>query len=223
LALASAGKEDNMATTVCGHRLDHAAHICAFFDSEREEYDCLLPYFQEGLDQGEQLVSIRDATSHRDHLRRLEEGGLPVAGAMSDSRFKLMASEETYLKDECFEVERMFSMLKDALDDGERRFGRVRTCGEMSWAVRHLTGTDQLMEYEARVNTLLPHHDCTLMCVYDVNKFSGRVLMDALSTHPQVIVNGQLIQNQYYVEPLQYLTGRLARLSTPLAREPANA
>jgi hypothetical protein len=212
-----------MPTTVSGHRLDNATHICAFFDSEKEEYDCLLPYFAEGLEQGEQVVTIRDAKQHRGHLERLREGKLPVDQAMASSQLKLMASEETYLKDECFEVERMFSMLRDALESGEKDFKRVRTCGEMSWALRNLSGTDQLMEYEARVNQLLPQHDCTLMCVYDVNKFSGRVLLDALSTHPHVIVNGKLVKNQYFVPPVEYLTGRLNRRRNALARDEVEA
>ena len=210
-----------MGATVCGHRLEQSSHICAFFDSTKEEYACLVPYFQEGLAEGEQVLSIRDAAHHREHLQHLEEGGLPVKDAVHDSSFKLMASEETYLKDQCFDHERMFSMLKEALQDGQRNFTSVRTCGEMSWALRNVAGTDQLMEYEARVNTLLPEHNCTLMCVYDINKFSGKVLMDALSTHRHVLVNGKIVENQYYVDPMEYLTSRLARSSGPVAREAA--
>jgi hypothetical protein len=208
-----------MGATVCGHRLEKSAHICAFFDSSKEEYACLVPYFREGLANGEQVLTIRDAAHHRDHLQRLEDGGLSVKEATADSSFKLMASEETYLKDQCFDHERMFSMLQEALAEGERNFTSVRTCGEMSWALRNVEGTDQLMEYEARVNTLLPQHNCTLMCVYDINKFSGKVLMDALSTHRHVLVNGKVVENQYYVEPMEYLTGRINRRSEALARD----
>jgi MEDS: MEthanogen/methylotroph, DcmR Sensory domain len=210
-----------MATTICGHRLDEPTHICAFFDSREEEYSCLVPYFAEGLEQGEQVLSIRDATDHRGHLERLREAEVPVDKAMAVSQFKLMASEETYLKGECFEAERMFAMLNEALESGEKSYTRVRACGEMSWALRNLSGTDQLMEYEARVNQLLPKHDCTLVCVYDVNKFSGRVLLDALSTHPHVVVNGKLLKNPYFVSPLEYLTGRLGRASNALTRDEA--
>jgi hypothetical protein len=49
------------------------------------------------------------------------------------------------------------------------------------------------------------------------------VLLDALSTHPHVIVNGKLVQNQYFVPPLEYLTGRLSRNTTALGREPIEA
>ena len=62
-----------------------------------------------------------------------------------------------------------------------RTGGRVRTCGDMTWALREMPGTDELMEYESRVNIFTQQHDCTLMCVYDVNKFSGRAVMDVLA------------------------------------------
>lgn len=206
--------------TVCGRRLEHSAHICAFFESSDEEYDCLVPYFAEGLAQDEQVISIRDSSELGAHQKRLAESGLLTAAAVRSNQLRLLASEETYLQDGHFEVERMYSMIETVLREAAAGpFGRVRTCGDMSWALRELPGTDALMEYEARVNRLTQEHDCTLMCAYDVNRFSGRVLMDVLSTHPLVVMGRSVVENPYYIPPAQFLRRLLHRgAAAPLAR-----
>jgi hypothetical protein len=62
------------------------------------------------------------------------------------------------------------------------------------------------------------------MCVYDVNKFSGRAVMDVLATHPMVLMGDRIYENPYYVEPRNFLQNLLRRNSAaPLKREPAPA
>jgi hypothetical protein len=209
--------------TVCGRSLPNATHICAFFDSSTQEYDCLVPYFTEGLDQGEQVVTIRDAAQLDDHRRSLEmRMPMTLDEPMQRNQFRALASEETYLKDGIFGAERMGSMLVDLLREAEDGpYKRVRTCGDMTWALRDMPGTDELMEYEARVNVFTREHDCTLMCAYDVNKFSGRAVMDVLATHPMVVMGNRIYENQYYIPPEEYLQALLRRGTTPLARSEA--
>ena len=205
--------------TMCGRRLANATHICAFFDSEKQQYDCLVPFFAEGLAQGEQVVTIREANDtgrHTAKLRDLMPG--QVDSAVRSNQLRVVASEETYLRDGVFEAERMYNMLEGVLQDAEEKFGRVRACGDMTWALRDMPGTDELMEYESRVNKLTAQHDCTLMCVYDVNKFSGRAVMDVLATHPMVVMGDRIYDNPYYVEPSAFLQTLIKRGSAPLAR-----
>ena len=211
--------------TVCGRMLPRSTHICAFFDSAEQEYDCLVPYFAEGLAQGEQVVTIRDAAKMAGHKRALQER-MPhsLEGPLQSEQFKILASEETYLQEGYFGHERMGLMLGDVLKAAEQGpFKRVRTCGDMTWALREMPGTDELMEYESRVNAFTQKHDCTLMCVYDVNQFSGRAVMDVLATHPVVVMGETIYENPYYVEPTEYLQMLLRRGGAPLAKvaEPA--
>ena len=211
--------------TVCGHTLTHSSHICAFFDSTAQEYGCLVPYFAEGLDRGEQVVTIRDAKNIGGHVSRLKDAGaFRVDEAIRDNRLRVVASEETYLQDGVFEVERMYQMIARALTEAPREgFTRVRTCGDMSWALRDMPGTDELMQYESRVNKLTQEHDCTLMCVYDINQFSGRAIMDVLATHPVVLMGDRIYENPYYTEPEEYVKTIARRGAAPLQRvaEPA--
>ena len=208
--------------TMCGGRVPFSTHLCAFFDSEDQEYECLVPYFEEGIAQGEQVVSIRDATQVRHHVEALQRRfSAPADDPIRNNQLRIVASEETYLVDGFFEAERMYNMLESVLSEAKEKFTRVRTCGDMTWALRELPGTDELMEYESRVNKLTSEHDCTLMCVYDVNKFSGRAVMDVLATHPMVVMGDRVYENPYYVPPREFLQTLLRRGAAPLAKDEA--
>ncbi|HVZ44055.1 MAG TPA: MEDS domain-containing protein [Ramlibacter sp.] len=192
--------------TLCGEPLHGLQHICAFFDSREEQYDILNPYFQEGLDTGDEVVTIVESSYHGEHMRRMTEGGVAVARGMGSGQLKVLSSEETYIQDSVFVVERMYAMLEQVLENAlAGPYKSVRTMGDMEWALKNLPGTDELMVYEARVNQLTPHHDCTLLCAYDVSRFSGRTIADVLATHSHVIINGRVHENPYFVDPVVYL------------------
>jgi hypothetical protein len=218
--MASVFESSGLRRTIWGRDIGESAHICAFFDSQEQEYACLGPYFAEGLAQGEQVVTIRDAGDCSEHVQRLKQVmSQSLDEPIASDQLRVVASEEAYLQNGCFESERMYQMLEAML--GEVKSGpykRVRTCGAMSWALRELPGTEELMDYESRVNRLTQAHDCTLMCVYDINKFSGRAVMDVLATHPLVVMGDRIYENPYYVQPNDFLHSLIKRGSAPLAR-----
>ncbi|HXT14331.1 MAG TPA: MEDS domain-containing protein [Gemmatimonadaceae bacterium] len=191
--------------TLCGRALDEPGHVCAFFDSRHEEYEILVPYFKEGLDLDEQVINIVDGHRHRDHCARLAARGIAVDEAMADGRLAVLTAEETYTKGGRFGAERMYELLQSALADADRNGRRVRTSGVMDWALNGAAGTEELMEYEARVNFLVPKYDCTLLCVYDINEINGRMMMEILSTHPYIIHGRKIRENPYYVRPVERL------------------
>jgi hypothetical protein len=47
-----------------------------------------------------------------------------------------------------------------------------------------------------------------ILCLYDLERFGAEVLMDALRTHPMVVVDGMVHDNPYYLAPGKLLGGR---------------
>jgi hypothetical protein len=206
--------------TLCGKKLSGLRHICAFFDSREQQYELLGPYYMEGIDRGDQVVTILNSKGHADHVSRLEDAGLPVREARDREQLKIFAAEDTYLKDGVFVAERMYNMLAEVLNGAKSTpFRFVRAVGDMEWALENCDGVEDLIVYEARVNQLAPQHDCTLLCAYDVNRFSGRVIADVLATHSHVLMNGQIFENPHYIEPIRYLHKlALRHHNEPIAR-----
>ena len=67
------------------------------------------------------------------------------------------------------------------------------------------------MEYEARVNYMWSRFEDPVICVYDLTRFRGDVIIDIMRTHPFCIVGGMLQHNPFYVEPDQFLAERRER------------
>jgi hypothetical protein len=204
--------------TLCGESLKGPLHICAFFDSREEQYDILVPWLKEGIENSEAVLTILAGDAHKDHCERLSKAGIPVEEAITNQQLKVVATEDTYLNGGSFAAERMFKIVEQALIDAKKGpYKKFRGCGDMEWALRNLPGTDELIEYEARLNMLTPKFDCSIVCFYDINKFSGNAIIDIVSTHPYVIMNGKIHANPHYVEPMEFLARLLKRPRRPLS------
>jgi hypothetical protein len=75
----------------------------------------------------------------------------------------------------------------------------------MEWALVDKPGVGDLIEYETRLNYILPKYDDAVVCAYDLSKFSASVVMDVMRTHPVVIVGEVLQENPFFVPPDQLL------------------
>jgi hypothetical protein len=186
---------------LCGQEIDQPGHICAFFSSRDEEYETLIPYLKDGVNAGEQVLNVLDEDRLRDHRARLEAGGMSV----DDGRLVVSSSEDTYLAGGHFDMARMVGFVRDHLAESAADGRCVRTAGWMDWISRELPGTEHVMEYEARMNLLVPTFDCTFMCVYDQTKLRGELVVDILATHPYVVLGSRVRQNPFYIPPEVYL------------------
>ena len=204
--------------TLCGETLTAPLHICAFFDSREEQYEILLPWLKEGINSNEEVLTILAGDSHKDHCSRMSDAGIAVQEVLTNKQLKVVATEDSYLQGGVFAAERMFSIVEQALLDAQAgAYDNLRACGDMEWALKNLPGTDELMEYEARLNLLTSKHDCSILCSYDINKFSGSAIADILATHPHVIMNGKIHRNPHYVDPVEFLGKLIKRPRRPLA------
>ena len=59
--------------------------------------------------------------------------------------------------------------------------------------------------YPGGGNYVIPKYDGPVICTYDLTKFGASVVMDALRTHPFVIIGGLLQENPFFVSPDQLL------------------
>src|SRR5690606_25820924 len=74
-------------------------HVCAVVSSPDEQYRILSPYVREGLEAGRSLLTIVEADLHDEHRGRMREGVVAVDAALESGQLKLLASNDTYLRD----------------------------------------------------------------------------------------------------------------------------
>ena len=94
------------------------------------------------------------------HLERLTESGIDAAGALRSGQLEVRAWEEAYLRGQRFDQSAMLALVEKVLDDGKTRgFPLTRLIAQMEWALEDLPGVKDLLEYEIRLNYLLPKYD----------------------------------------------------------------
>jgi hypothetical protein len=182
-------------------------HVCAFFHSQREEYGVLLPFIKEGLESGEKAFHIVDPTLQQEHRQYLETVGLDTEELERRKQLEIRVWEQAYLRSNGgFELGDMLSLIQEVLRDGQTDgFPRTRLVAHMEWSTEDRPGVKDLIEYEARLNYVLPQYKDPVICVYDLAKFSAGIVIDILRTHPMVIIGGTLQINPFYVEPDEFL------------------
>ena len=181
-------------------------HVCAFFHNREEEYRVLLPLAKEGFERGEKVFHIVDPENRPERLRRLEEAGINQAAARRDGQIEIRAWEDAHLRGGRFDKEAMMTLLEETLRGAKADgFGHTRLWANMEWALGEFAGVEDLVEYETRVNYLLPKNDDLVVCAYNLTQFGAGIMMDVLRTHPLVIIDGFLHENPFFVQPDEFL------------------
>ena len=75
----------------------------------------------------------------------------------------------------------------------------------MEWTLGQRWGDAELFEFETRLNYVIPKYEDWVICSYDLSEFGASVVMDALRTHPVVIIGGLFHENPFFVPPEQLL------------------
>jgi MEDS: MEthanogen/methylotroph, DcmR Sensory domain len=197
---------DNKQVRLAGAVLDRRRHVCAFFNSKDEEYSVLLPFIKEGFEQGHKAFHIVDPQHRPAHLRRLEQEGIDVAAAQSKGQLEVKPWQDAYLRDGHFDQNRMLALVEEVLNRGKAEgYPLIRLVANMEWALEDRPGVEDIVEYETRVNYVLPKYDDAVCCTYDLSRFGANVVMDIMRTHPMVIIGGILQENPFFVPPDEML------------------
>ena len=189
-----------------GSELAETRHVCAFFNSEEEEYRVLLPFIKDGFGCGHKAVHIVNPDQRSEHLERLVAAGIDAAGAERAGQFELRTNSETYLRDGRFDTDRMLQAFEQiASGNAAGGFPLSRIVCRMDWAAEGKSYTNDLIEFEARVNHVWEHHDDAVICTYQLGKFGGDTVIDIMRTHPMIIIGGMLQRNPFFVPPGEFL------------------
>ncbi|HZQ78635.1 MAG TPA: MEDS domain-containing protein [Acidimicrobiia bacterium] len=176
-------------------------HICAFYRGRDERDRLLVPFLREGVEGGDVCLCI---TGGREH-RQLERSVLDGCDGADPELLELRDAEDTYLAGGSFSTERMLGSWREWGEDVFGRRGKTfaRSASDMSWAQNVVTGPliGDFMDYEAQATRAARAYPSVALCLYDLEKFRGDVIIPVLKAHPKVFFGGMLLENPYFVDP----------------------
>jgi hypothetical protein len=181
-------------------------HICAFFNNTDEQHRVLRSFIKDGFDRGDKAFHLVNPDLREEHLKRIAEVGIDVQQAMDRGQFEVRPWRDGALRGDRFDQDTWLAAFEQVLQSGPKAgYAHTRFLAHMEWALVDLPGVEDLIEFESRVNYVIPKCDNIVICAYDLSKFSASVVIDAMRTHPVVIVGGLLHENPFFVPPEQFL------------------
>jgi DcmR-like sensory protein len=170
-------------------------HVCGFYSGAAARDELTAAWVTEGARSGQKCVCFIEESAL---LRERFENRIPSQLRHVD----FWDVDDAYLANGSFSKETMLTRLNDAVAAAwEAGYQDVRLLGDMSWVIRPDVDTKEVFAYEAEVNALSPRHRATFVCLYDLDRFDGALVVEILRTHAKVLLNGLAVNNPYFTQP----------------------
>jgi hypothetical protein len=194
-----------------GLTLRSGDHLCGFYRNDPERDAIVIPFIEDGLVNGSKCTCVVDSCTPAEVVERLSQD-LDVTSHLEARMLEVLTAEETYLGQGSFIADVMLQFWESK---GRASYGDtipaspVRNLGDMSWAHRQDSCFDALINYEAEINRIMHEFPQINLCLYDLSRCSGEIVLDVLKTHPKVMLGGMVIENPYYLDAEEFLAERL--------------
>ena len=179
-------------------------HVCAFVSGPEQRDEVVMPFLADGIRAGQKCICILESLDPPDVLTRLGRQ-VDVAGPVQTGQLQLGTPADAYLASGRFDTEDMLSYWEQAATQNSGTYGLTRGAGEMPSVLDNPEGRAEFFRYEARLTGLVARFPQVILCLYDLRRFGAEVLMDALRTHPMVVVDAMTHDNPYYIDPGELL------------------
>lgn len=184
-----------------GVNLTPGDHICAIYMGQAERDEIVLPYLRTGLAAGDKVVCVFD--SPVTELRASLGDDREMDAYLASQQLELYPSDEAYLRTRPFSTDAVLAFWDSTVAAATRSgsYGFGRGSGEMPSEMSTLPARTEFFRYEAAVNRFAPRYPQAYLCLYDLERFGGGILVDLLRTHPKLLMGGLVLENPHYRPP----------------------
>jgi hypothetical protein len=183
-------------------------HMAGLYETEQEKDEIVLGFLNQGDLAGDLQLYCPVEQNAEDFLQAYEQQYPTCQGHTADTNcFHILSTKDLYYPDGIFSPWAMDEGLENFFAESQKNGKRnIRATAEMSWALDTVVpGIEHVMAYEARLNYFIPEKPWISICLYDVTRFSGAMIMNVLRTHPYTINRGVITENPYYQDPAVWL------------------
>ncbi len=172
-----AGFSRDAAISFEGITIEYGKHLCSLYESDMGQLKMSVPFLADGLRQYDvcYLVASQDVCNAiSSALKKVFDG---FDAAIDQSQLIISTGEDS--ADQMYEY--FEKELVKSTQSGQRS---VRVLGDMAWFLDRRLDFAELVKFEQRFNHALAHQfPLVSLCQYDVRRFSGTDVLNALKCH----------------------------------------
>jgi hypothetical protein len=192
-------------------------HICGLYQTEKERDDIIFGYLKQGYIANDKQIFIHSEQSEDDFHQNFNSFCPEcLSNHEKQKRLEIKEAKELYYPDGIFDPWYMDKTVNGYYDytqlDGKNK---LRAVAEMAWALEAIKGVEHLFAYESRLNYFVQDRAVVSLCLYNISKISGAMIMNVLRTHPYTISGGIITQNPYFLHPDIWLAENAPQFLNP--------
>jgi anti-anti-sigma regulatory factor len=162
-------------------------HACLTFGDDEELLDLTAAFIRDGLASGLKVIWVGGSVGQLEPA--LKERGLAVGSAVESGQMSAVGIEGHVLSDQAaFESALAIRWLTGQIDASRAQgFAGLGVALDMSWALRPISGVEQLPDFEDRVAAAVADSRVTILCQYDREKFDPVTLASVTPLHTRSV------------------------------------
>jgi MEDS: MEthanogen/methylotroph, DcmR Sensory domain len=180
-----------------GLHIESQDHVCALYEGAERRDEVLIGFLRAGLEEGDKCVWVVDEDDPSEFLAKLAEPN-DVKRWQANGAINVRGAEPEREQGDELTIDEMLATWDEAMAAADQSlFPFVRVTGDATWWSTQ-AGADNLVRYECALTDRLPDN-VAVMCCYDVAEMDGSTLVDAVRTHPTLLVGSVIIENPFYL------------------------
>ena len=162
-------------------------HACLTFGEEEELFDLTAAFVRDGLAGGLKVIWLSDA-SPAAAVTELSRRRIDVRPALDSGQMTAASCEGRLLSGQAFRADQAIGWLSAQLAACHQQgFPGLRVAMDMSWALRPVTGVEQLPDFEEGLAAALAGSAVSVLCQYDRERFDPVTLASVAAFHTRSV------------------------------------
>ena len=162
-------------------------HACLTFGEPEELFDLTAAFVRDGLAGGLKVVWVTEAGPQR-ATPELARRGVPVESALADGQMTVAGCEDCLLPGQAFSAAEAMRWLSEQMAATRQHgFSGLRIAMDMNWALRPVSGVEELPEFEEGMAAALAGTTVSVLCQYYRERFDPVTLATVAPFHTRSV------------------------------------
>src|SRR6201984_3688917 len=185
---------DKIALGITDDEVPLGSHLIHFWHTD-SEFERGVRFLELGIeDESQYCVLFGHDEANERVLQTLRKAGRDLDRVIRDGRLVILRRESSAAAT-LASIDAAFSK---AVGKGAMAIRYLGNLG-MGQAPLPGKGADEVVEVESGATRLADRYPCVIVCMYDINTVSGRLVLDGgFGTHPLAVCRGSLSHSPYY-------------------------